>query len=184
MATQETKEGGSGMNKDGSQKTSYTRTFRNETRREKGDGRKFDKGDRFDRADRTDKRERTERFDKSEHFDKGDRQGQTQRTDRQGRYQRTEGSQDGKPRYNRNEGGRVNKPDHYDKNKGYNSQPRFPNKDEDDEDEIIYASDANETVLGSSEEVLDAGFVIDEDSPEDIMDVFGDADADTDTYED
>ena len=28
------------------------------------------------------------------------------------------------------------------------------------------------------------GFVIDEDSPEDIMDVFGDAEADTDTYED
>ena len=46
-------------------------------------------------------------------------------------------------------------------------------KEEDDEDEIIYASDANETVVGSSDEVLDAGFVIDEDSPEDIMDVFG-----------
>ena len=46
-------------------------------------------------------------------------------------------------------------------------------KDEDDEDEIIYASDANETVVGSADEVLDAGFVIDEDSPEDIMDVFG-----------
>jgi predicted nucleic acid-binding Zn-ribbon protein len=42
--------------------------------------------------------------------------------------------------------------------------------DEDDEEEIIYASDANETVLGSSEEVLDAGFVIDEDSPEGIFD--------------
>ena len=50
-------------------------------------------------------------------------------------------------------------------------------KDEDDEDEIIYASDANETVVGSADEVLDAGFVIDEDSPEDIMDVFGGMDA-------
>ena len=50
-------------------------------------------------------------------------------------------------------------------------------RDEDDEDEIVYASDANETVVGSAEEVLDAGFVIDEDSPEDIMDVFGGMDA-------
>jgi len=32
--------------------------------------------------------------------------------------------------------------------------------------------------------VLDSGFVIDEDSPEDIMNVFGDAEADADTYED
>ena len=55
-------------------------------------------------------------------------------------------------------------------------------KEEDDEDEIIYASDANETVVGSANEVLDAGFVIDEDSPEDIMDVFGDED-DADAYE-
>ncbi len=51
-------------------------------------------------------------------------------------------------------------------------------RDEDDEDEIIYASDANETVVGSADEVLEAGFVIDEDSPEDIMDVFGGMDAD------
>ena len=35
-------------------------------------------------------------------------------------------------------------------------------------------------VVGSPDEVLDAGFVIDEDSPEDIMDVFGDMDADND----
>ena len=55
-------------------------------------------------------------------------------------------------------------------------------KDEDDEDEIVYASDANETVVGSADEVLDAGFVIDEDSPEDIMDVFGGMD-DADNYE-
>ena len=47
-------------------------------------------------------------------------------------------------------------------------------KDEDEEDEIIYTSDANETVVGSADEVLDAGFVIDEDSPEGIFDdVFG-----------
>ena len=38
-------------------------------------------------------------------------------------------------------------------------------------------------MVGSTNDVLDAGFVIDEDSPEDIMDVFGD-DADTDSYED
>ena len=57
-------------------------------------------------------------------------------------------------------------------------------RDEDDEDEIVYASDANETVVGSADEVLEAGFVIDEDSPEDIMDVFGGLeDSDTDTYE-
>ena len=36
----------------------------------------------------------------------------------------------------------------------------------------------NDVVVGSTDEVLDAGFVIDEDSPEDIMDVFGDMDAD------
>ena len=52
-------------------------------------------------------------------------------------------------------------------------------KDEDDDDEIIYTADSgNDTVVGSTDEVLDAGFVIDEDSPEDIMDVFGDMDAD------
>jgi len=39
--------------------------------------------------------------------------------------------------------------------------------------------------VGSTDEVLDAGFVIDEDSPEDIMDVFGsDEDSDADIYED
>ena len=35
-------------------------------------------------------------------------------------------------------------------------------------------TDPGETVVGSADEVLDTGFVIDEDSPEDIMDVFGD----------
>ena len=35
-----------------------------------------------------------------------------------------------------------------------------------------------------TEEVLDAGFIIDEDSPEDIMDLGGDVDDDADSYED
>ena len=54
-------------------------------------------------------------------------------------------------------------------------------KDEDDDEELIYAADVTETVTGSKEDVLSAGFVEDEDSPEDIMDMFGsmdDADAD------
>ncbi len=57
-------------------------------------------------------------------------------------------------------------------------------KDEEDEDEIVYTADhETELVVGTTEEVLDAGFVIDEDSPEDIMDVFGGANDDTDSYE-
>ena len=48
-------------------------------------------------------------------------------------------------------------------------------KEDDDEDEINYVADVpGETIVGSADEVLDTGFVIDEDSPEDIMDVFGD----------
>ena len=43
---------------------------------------------------------------------------------------------------------------------------------------IIYTADHDsQVVVGSADEVLDAGFVIDEDSPEDIMDVFGDMSA-------
>ena len=59
-------------------------------------------------------------------------------------------------------------------------------KDDDDDDDVVYSSDTeNEMVVGSTDEVLDAGFVIDEDSPESILDVFGDAeDSDTDSYED
>jgi len=59
-------------------------------------------------------------------------------------------------------------------------------KDDEDEEEIIYAADMGKSLVGSTDEVLDAGFVIDEDSPEDIMDVFGDAEdsADADAYED
>ena len=57
-------------------------------------------------------------------------------------------------------------------------------KDEDEDEEIGYTGQhESELVVGSADEVLDAGFVIDEDSPEDIMDVFGD-DADADAYED
>ena len=53
-------------------------------------------------------------------------------------------------------------------------------KDEDDDEEIIYAE--TELVTGTTEEVLDAGFVIDEDSPESILDVFDSAD-NADDYE-
>jgi len=114
VATQETNEGGSNMNKDKVQKNSYTRTFRNDTKRDKGDGKRFDRTDRPERSERPERGERPSRPDR-------------------GTYQRTEMAQGQKPRYNKNEGGRPSKPDHYDKNKGY-SQPRFPSKDEDDED--------------------------------------------------
>ena len=57
-------------------------------------------------------------------------------------------------------------------------------KDEDDEDELMYAGPETELV-GSNEEVLDSGFVIDEDSPEGIFGDFGMADdADADDYVD
>ena len=56
-------------------------------------------------------------------------------------------------------------------------------KEEEDDDDIIYTEHEAELVA-TADEVLSSGFVIDEDSPEDIMDVFGDAQADTDTYED
>ena len=59
-------------------------------------------------------------------------------------------------------------------------------RDEEEDDEIVYSADTEtELVVGETSEVLEAGFVIDEDSPEDIMDVFGGlADADADSYED
>ena len=58
-------------------------------------------------------------------------------------------------------------------------------KDEEEEDEIVYTSEhESELVVGSTDDVLEAGFVIDEDSPEDIMDVFGGMEDDADTYED
>ena len=56
-------------------------------------------------------------------------------------------------------------------------------KEEEEDDEIVYNDHESELVVGSADEVLDAGFVIDEDSPEDIMDVFGDME-DADAYED
>ena len=58
-------------------------------------------------------------------------------------------------------------------------------KDEEEDDDIVYTADHEPEVVVNTEEVLDSGFNIDTDGPEDIMDVFGDADpADTDTYED
>ena len=46
--------------------------------------------------------------------------------------------------------------------------------EDDDEDEVVYSSETHDDlVVGDTNEVLDAGFVIDEDGPEDIMDVFG-----------
>ena len=58
------------------------------------------------------------------------------------------------------------------------------NAKKEDEDEIIYAGDIGPTVTGDADTVLESGYVIDEDSPEDIMNVFSDADnADADSYE-
>ena len=57
-------------------------------------------------------------------------------------------------------------------------------KYEDEDEDVIYADHNEELVVGSADEVLEAGFVIDEDSPEDIMDVFGTGDSDdADNYE-
>ena len=50
-------------------------------------------------------------------------------------------------------------------------------KDEDEDEDVIYTSEAHEEIVTDTEEVLGSGFVIDEDSPEDIMDVFGNLDA-------
>jgi DNA-directed RNA polymerase subunit beta len=47
-------------------------------------------------------------------------------------------------------------------------------KDEDEDEDVIYTSEGHEEeIVTNTEEVLGSGFVIDEDSPEDIMDVFG-----------
>ena len=47
-------------------------------------------------------------------------------------------------------------------------------KDEDEDEDVIYTSEGHEEeIVTDTEEVLGSGFVIDEDSPEDIMDVFG-----------
>ena len=58
-------------------------------------------------------------------------------------------------------------------------------KEEEEDDEIVYSADSgNDLVVGDTNDVLEAGFVIDEDGPEDIMDVFGDAEGDAEAYED
>ena len=57
-------------------------------------------------------------------------------------------------------------------------------KDEDEDDDIIYTPDQRSQMVVDTDEVLDSGFIIDEDGPEDIMDVIGSADADADAYED
>ena len=60
-------------------------------------------------------------------------------------------------------------------------------REDDDDDDVIYTSGENEeVVVGDTNEVLDSGFVIDEDGPEDIMDVvFSDLDnADAETSDD
>ena len=43
-------------------------------------------------------------------------------------------------------------------------------REEEDDEELIYAADVTETVAGSRDEIMDAGFVEDEDSPEGIFD--------------
>ena len=45
---------------------------------------------------------------------------------------------------------------------------------------VIYIDGTREEIVTDTEEVLGNGFVIDEDSPEDIMDVFGNLDAEDD----
>ena len=57
-------------------------------------------------------------------------------------------------------------------------------KDEDEDEDIVFTEHDSDLVVGDTNEVLDAGFVIDEDSPEDIMDVFGSVEDDADNYED
>ena len=52
-------------------------------------------------------------------------------------------------------------------------------EDDEDDENIVYATD-NEEVVVDTNEVLDSGFNIDADGPEDIMDVFGDLSEDAD----
>ena len=59
-------------------------------------------------------------------------------------------------------------------------------REDDDDEDVVYtsSSDNEDVVVGDTNEVLDAGFVIDEDGPEDIMNVFSDLDeSDPDTFE-
>ncbi len=55
-------------------------------------------------------------------------------------------------------------------------------KDDEDDDDGVYESH-DEQVVVDTDEVLDSGFNIDTDGPEDIMDVFGDAEADAEPSE-
>ena len=58
-------------------------------------------------------------------------------------------------------------------------------KDEEEDDELMYSGGPNTDLVVDADDVLDNGFVIDEGSPDDIMDVFGSSDDDdADTYED
>ena len=56
-------------------------------------------------------------------------------------------------------------------------------KDEDEDEDVIYTSESHGEIVTDTNEVLDSGFGIDEDSPEDIMDVFGGLEEDADTTE-
>ena len=59
-------------------------------------------------------------------------------------------------------------------------------REDDDDEDVVYTSgsDNEDVVVGDTNEVLDAGFVIDEDGPEDIMNVFSDLDeSNPDTFE-
>ena len=57
-------------------------------------------------------------------------------------------------------------------------------KDEDDDEELMYTGGPNTDLVVDADEALNNGFVIDEGSPDDIMDVFGSSDDDADIYED
>ena len=57
-------------------------------------------------------------------------------------------------------------------------------KDEDDDEELMYTGGPNTDLVLDADEALNNGFVIDEGSPDDIMDVFGSSDDDADIYED
>ena len=46
-------------------------------------------------------------------------------------------------------------------------------KDEDEDDEVIYSTE-DETYVTDEQEVFESGYNVDEDGPEDIMDVFSD----------
>ena len=56
-------------------------------------------------------------------------------------------------------------------------------KDESEEDDLIYAAEVESNVVVDADEVLESGYNIDTDGPEDIMDVFGDLEEDADMDE-